>query len=215
MQAARACENHRAARLDRNCPLPLLVVVSQFAAQASQNIGHACLVMSPFVHARIFQIQHHAGSTRVQHLDAKLGIVSRPRHLVSLVLAPGRQCDLPAIAHGVGREAMRGLLPSTADCNTSARRTASSCCRGVKIWCSGRKKFQNPPGRSVFGSKRGGALLLGFSELPVSGNAAVMGIVTFSNENGVIVCVHDNEHVFTILAKRMVSSSSGQCECSI
>ena len=109
MQAARPSENHRAAGLDRDRLLALLVVIAKFAAQAGQNVGHSELMMRPLVGAGIFEIEHDAGSTRVQHLDAQLGVVGRAGHLVALVAAPVGQRDPPAVARSLGREAVRRL----------------------------------------------------------------------------------------------------------
>ena len=90
--------------------IALLVVIAEFAAQAGENIGDAGLMMRPLVDAGIFQVEHHSGRARVQHLHAEFAIIGGPRHLVALVLAPVGQRDPPAIAHRVGREVMRGLF---------------------------------------------------------------------------------------------------------
>ena len=91
-------------------PVAFLVVIAELAAQAGQNVGHARFVMRPLVDAGIFQIEHHAGRARVQHLDAQFAVVGGPGHLVALVVAPLRQRDPPAVAHRVGREVVPGLV---------------------------------------------------------------------------------------------------------
>src|SRR5579871_1804918 len=66
--------------------------------------------MGPLVHTRIFEIEHDAGSTGVQHLDAEVAVIGGAGHLIALVLAPIGQGDLPSVADGVGREVVRRFL---------------------------------------------------------------------------------------------------------
>jgi hypothetical protein len=60
----------------------------------------------PLVHHGIFQIKHHSGCAGIEHLNHKGRIVGRACHLVALVLAPFRQFDSPAAAHGLSRKSV-------------------------------------------------------------------------------------------------------------
>src|SRR5439155_22205375 len=99
VQSARPDPYHRRARLNADQLVPLLVEVSQSAAQRLQNIFHAQPLMLPLVDRRVFQVEHYSRRTRVEHFHYEVGIVRRPCHLVSLVLAPLRQLNSPAVPY--------------------------------------------------------------------------------------------------------------------
>ena len=69
MQSSRTSEDHRLALVNSNLLIPLLVEISQFAAQGRMNVIDAKLEMVPEVRHRIFQVEHHAGSAGVEHFD--------------------------------------------------------------------------------------------------------------------------------------------------
>src|SRR5438034_2951661 len=99
VQSARPDPNHRWTRLDADQLVPLLVEVGQSAAQRLQNILYSQPLMLPLVHGRVFQVEHHSGSARVEHFDYEIGIVGWPGHLVALILAPLRQLNSPAVSY--------------------------------------------------------------------------------------------------------------------
>ena len=110
MQSARANPNHSFARLDSYHTVPLRVVVGQRATQRLQNIFHAQPLMLPLVDRRVFQVEHYSRRTRVEHFHYEVGIVRRPCHLVSLVLAPLRQLNSPAVSYRFSGIKMRRFV---------------------------------------------------------------------------------------------------------
>src|SRR5439155_6422080 len=110
VQSARPDPYHRRARLNADQLVPLLVEVSQSAAQRLQNIFHAQPLMLPLVDRRVFQVKHHSRRARVEHFHYEVGIVRRPCHLVSLVLAPLRQLNSPAVSYRFSGIKMRRFV---------------------------------------------------------------------------------------------------------
>jgi hypothetical protein len=110
VQSTRAGKDYGFAGLDGYRLVTLLVVITEFATQAGENVPDAGLVMVPLVNARVFEVEHHTRRARVEHLHTEFAIVRGSSHLITLVLAPLRQRYAPSVANRVGREVMRGLF---------------------------------------------------------------------------------------------------------
>jgi len=66
----------------------LQVAVREPPGECFVDVVHAAHQVRPRVRHRIFQVEHHAGGARVEHLHHQLGVVRGPGHLVALILAP-------------------------------------------------------------------------------------------------------------------------------
>ena len=103
MQPARAGEDDGLALFDGDGAVALAIEIGQRSAQRRENVLTATHDVGPGVGGGVFQVQHHAGRSRVQHLDHQLGVVSRAGHLVALVTAPLGQLNAPVAARGLRR----------------------------------------------------------------------------------------------------------------
>ncbi len=110
VQAARPREDDRAARIDANRFVALAVKVREPACKRFENILYAARVVLPGIGGGVFQIEHDSRSARIQHFHDEIRVVGRPRHLVSLVGAPGRKLDAPGIRGGDRRRQVIGNL---------------------------------------------------------------------------------------------------------
>ena len=95
MQSAYAIPNHRRAGFDAYGLTAFLIVVGEVCAQCSDQIVVALHQVVPRVGHRIFEIEHHAGRTRIEHFDHELRIVRGAGHLIALVRAPWGKGDPP------------------------------------------------------------------------------------------------------------------------
>ena len=110
VQTARANPDHCRTWLDADQLVTLFVEVGERTAQSLKNIFYAQPLVLPLVYGRIFEIQHHPRCARIEHFHHELGVIGRAGHLISLILAPFWQFDLPAIADSHARIVMRGLF---------------------------------------------------------------------------------------------------------
>src|SRR5258707_1258144 len=97
VQAARACEEDRLARLNTHRAIPFLVEIIEPAGKRFQNVVDAGGEVLPGVGVGILQVQHHARRAGVEHFHDELGIVRRAGHLVTLVGAPFGQLHFPRL----------------------------------------------------------------------------------------------------------------------
>src|SRR5216684_1969197 len=134
VQAARACEEDRLARLNIHRAIPFLVEIIEPAGERFQNVVDAGGEMLPGVGVGILQVQHHSGSS-ISH--------------ACVVVADG------------GRKS--GSLPACACCSAASRRTISERWRNVSAACSGARNSRKPAGRSRAASKPAGAVFTGIS----------------------------------------------------
>jgi hypothetical protein len=65
----------------------------------------------PLVDGGIFQIEHHAGRSRVHHLNDEFGVISRARHLIALILAPRWQLNPPSVPNSFRGKPMARFFP--------------------------------------------------------------------------------------------------------
>src|SRR5581483_1023227 len=75
--------------------IALFVEVAQLAAQSGVNVLDPELEVVPEVCDGVFEIEHDAGGSGVEHLHHQFGIVGRAGHLVSLILAPLEDSYIP------------------------------------------------------------------------------------------------------------------------
>ena len=90
VQSARPDPYHRRARLNADQLVPLLVEVSQSAAQRLQNIFHAQPLMLPLVDRRVFQVKHHSRRARVEDFHYEVSVICWPWALRDPLLNPLR-----------------------------------------------------------------------------------------------------------------------------
>jgi len=127
-------QNDGLALVDGDFSIALFVLVGELGPQGGDDVVDALDDVRPGIGDRVFQVQHHAGSPGIQHLDHELGVVGRPRHLVALILTPAGQRDFPA-AGGclrgrqiVGQPSLVGGLEHAAPC----WRGENARCRGSR-----------------------------------------------------------------------------------
>ena len=110
VQAADPRPDHGLRRFDADRCATLGVVVGQFAVERGDHVVEPEQDVAPLIGHRIFEIEHHARRTGVEHLDDQFGVVGGPGHLIALVSAPSRQRDLPIRRRRLrGREIVRKL----------------------------------------------------------------------------------------------------------
>src|ERR1700735_5643411 len=103
MQSSRTDRNHYIRGIDPNGALTLAVVVCQFTAKRGEAVGNTEGSVRPGIRRRVFEVEHHARRSRVQHLDHEFGVVGGAGHLVALIPAPIRQFDTPRFGGCWGR----------------------------------------------------------------------------------------------------------------
>src|SRR5438309_136898 len=90
MQAPGTNPNDRRTGLDPDYVAALPVEISKRSSQCLENVFDSHPLVLPFVNGGVFQVEHYTGSAGIQHLHDEVGIVGRPGHLITLVLAPER-----------------------------------------------------------------------------------------------------------------------------
>ncbi len=110
VQAARASEENRLARLNTHRAVTLFIGVGEPAGKRFQNVSNSLGEMLPGISVGVFKVQHHARRAGVEHFHDEFGIVRRASHLVALVGAPFRQRDFPRLHGRNGGRQEIGLL---------------------------------------------------------------------------------------------------------
>src|SRR5438105_6655910 len=110
MQSARSSEDHSLALTNADLLVPLLVKVSQLAAQCRMNVLDAKLEMVPGVRHRIFEVEHYSWRARVDHFHHQLGVVGWAGHLIALIRAPLGKRDRPCSRRRLRSRKLTGEL---------------------------------------------------------------------------------------------------------
>jgi hypothetical protein len=90
VQTAHARPDHRRRRLDADPLAAFLVLVAQLAVEGGDHVVEREQHVPPLVDHRVLEVEHDARRAGVEHLHDELGLIGGSRHLIALVLAPGR-----------------------------------------------------------------------------------------------------------------------------